>query len=210
MRVLWRERNGPRPKYTVTVPACADCEEKFRAEESYFRNTIVALAGDEHPEAKALLEGKMGRGLRRNRAELADITHGFQRVFRPNAASGVLEPASTFQLDIPRLSSCVAKVVRGLFFCTRQRPLCTSYEVKVFVGDQFWKNPVITRWIDAMTPFGGYGDGDTVFAARTVKDNGDPSTSAWLLVFYGRVTFFALTCRRDALVAYGSARVSVV
>lgn len=154
--------NGPRPSRTVTVPACADCDGRFQAEESFFRNTVVALAGDAHPEAKLLLEGKMQRGLARNQRELADITRGVQHGFRRKVGSAVLEPASRFELDIPRLNRCLEKVVRGLFFFTRQRPLSITHKVVVSIGNSFWTDASTKPIIAAMGPFGGYGDGDTV------------------------------------------------
>lgn len=185
---LWE---GPRPAGTVTVPVCDGCEKRFQKHEEYIRNVIVAMAGDQHPETHALLNGgAMARGWKKYPHTVKQIASGVTNSprFDESRQMFVLDPA--FEIDVPRFNGCVEKMVRGLYYHVRRVPLGPEAHFTVWPGNSFWAEPAFQRLLSSMH----YADfGDSVFACRYVIDSANPRLTRWLLTFYGVVCIYACT-----------------
>jgi hypothetical protein len=191
-RCLW---NGNHPQHMVTVPACNGCNQRYASDEDYFRTVLVAMAGQgSHPEVDALLTGKVRRGLAQSPRLRAEITRGFGR--RPTFTSSGLFAGwgFGFEVNLPRLQRCVEKTVRGLFFRKSGRPLAPGYTATVFPGNGFWEDEGFQNVLADMEGWAGLGD--DVFQCRCVRDGVDPDVTAWLLVYYKTLAFFAWTGKK--------------
>lgn len=193
-RCLW---DGKRPGHMVTIPACGPCNQGYGEDEEYFRTVLVAMAGGGgHPEVERLLAGKVKRALGRSARLRREVTRGFCRppTFAPSGL--FIGRGFSFQVDLPRVQRCVEKTVRGLFFRKSQRPLDSGYSVRVFPGNGFWQDAGFQNLLTHMEGWAGVGD--DVFQCRCVRDGVDQDMTAWLLVYYRTLGFFAWTEKAEA------------
>ena len=77
---LW---SGPLPVRTETVPACDQCNAGSNLDDEYFRNALVMMFDQDHPEKQNLISGPVRRSLERQPGRVADMVrqmvtvHGF-------------------------------------------------------------------------------------------------------------------------------------
>jgi hypothetical protein len=51
---------GPLPNFVLTVPSCIPCQQRWSADEGYFRSVVAAIADQSaHPDVKAIVERKV-------------------------------------------------------------------------------------------------------------------------------------------------------
>jgi hypothetical protein len=63
---------SPLPSDLVTVPVCASCNNEKSRDDDYLRDMLVIdIDNTHHPEAQALLKGKVIRSMRKNRSVIA-------------------------------------------------------------------------------------------------------------------------------------------
>jgi hypothetical protein len=190
---LWGGR-GFRPKHPVIVPACAACQLMYDGEAEYFRNCLVAVMGrNSHPVADRLLIGPVIRSLERSQRAVADFFRGLRVVPRTTPSGLIIGAGTAFQIDLSRIHRVVEKIVRGIYFFKSGTRLPPDQEVRVFPGNGFWQDEGCQNLIVSMCP--PEHQGDDVFSCRYVLDNSGQDMTAWLLVFYGEVGFFAWTRR---------------
>jgi hypothetical protein len=186
---LWGGK-GNLPANVVIVPACPECQQKWDMQAEYFRNTTIAMIDrNANPVATKLLEGPMIRSLRRNEKACAAFFRN-PRILPRTSPSGIFTGYGVaFQIDLKRFLTVPEKIVRGLFFFKSQVPLSRTHTVQFCPGDQFWADEGCQNVMAAMEP----SVGDGVFQVRCTRDASDPNCTAWLLIFYRAIGFFAWT-----------------
>ena len=111
----------------------------------------------------------------------------------PRASSGGLFTGYdlAFQLDWERFATVPEKIVRGLFYHKSRVPLSDQHAVRVFPGNGFWADQGFQNLLATMDASAGFGN--DVFHVRCTRDVNDPHCTAWLLVFFQQLAFFAWT-----------------
>jgi hypothetical protein len=93
-----------------------------------------------------------------------------------------------FQIDFGRIRPVIEKIVRGIYYFKDKVPLASSHEICVYHGNDFWNDDGFQTLLPQMK---AEHFGDDVFSCRSLRD---PSgNTAWLLVFYNQLAFFAWT-----------------
>lgn len=193
----------PRPSNLYTVPCCATCNASLASDDEYFR-TAMAFRWDvsDHSAARAIVD----KALR-----ATGRAHGFRRLFThtledaPIVTHGgiYVEAGGRFKSDMERINRVLARIVRGLYYKKLGTPLATSHHVSIIAdeileqSDARLRNEILTAWQPHVQ-----GEPET-FGNETflffwyvdiVKDQ-----TCWLLVFFSRVIFFAITTSGEQL-----------
>jgi len=180
----------PRPKNTITVPACEECNGSYKLDDEYFR-LVIADANDPRlsPEnSNHLLEAKRKLFSARKIGAAKGLL--LDRLDRRN---GLLT------VDWPRVERVVERIVRGLFFHRVGVRLRDTYAVFIWSD---WLKQGTEHGADRRTALEEFHRsfldpptriGNEVFEFRFLGDNVDRYGSAWHLLFYGHRSFIAAT-----------------
>ena len=191
------------PKNLVKVPCCYACNQAASKDDEYFR-LVVAARDDlrEHSVVREILPKAI-------RSLANPAKRGFSAAFLKTlrkvpayTASGLYAGyRGAYDVNLRRLDAVVARIVKGLFYKQSGRRLPDNYEVTVLSEDGLkGAGPTelaeLSRMLAAIFSAGARtGFRTSVFGYVSTVDSADPNTSAWLLTFYERVAFAALTTR---------------
>lgn len=187
---LW---SGRRPLQTRTVPAHKVCNESYAEDDDYFRLVMVSEdAVRDHPEAKKILEGPVGRLMCARPGQYLRYAKDF--AIRPKFTELGLYVGhyGCFPIDYTRIERVLQKIVRGLFYAVTKQILPFDRFIRIRpVGSILDKE---ASWFaDRMYPWMTFGD--DVFSCRYVFSKG-LHDMACLLGFYDRRLYFALTSEK--------------
>jgi len=189
-RALWGGTGLP--GHVVVVPACRPCQERWDLQAEYFRNSAIAMIDKgSHEVANRVLEGPVIRSLERSQKAVAAFFRNPSVLPRTSPGGIFTGFGLAFQLDWERFATVPEKIVRGLFYHKSQVPLSDRHVVRVFPGNGFWADQGVQNLLAVMDASAGFGD--DVFQVRCTRDTNDPHCTAWLLVFYQQLAFFAWT-----------------
>jgi hypothetical protein len=193
----------PRPSTLIKVPACLTCHaenRKVSQDDEYFR-LMVALRDDvgDRPDVQELLPVVM-RSL--ERPDKSGFTRAFLNGVREVAIttkSGLyLGTGLTYHADLGRLNNVVRRTVMGLFYHESKRRLPSGYVVESWSLDHINSltteqreqllETVRTIWQKPLTVIGDY-----TFAYALSRTIEDENITGWILTFYGKVHFLAVT-----------------
>jgi hypothetical protein len=191
----------PRPDNLVTVPACRDCNGGATKDDEYFRQCLVlADQAHGHPEA-AKGHAPVFKAL--NREEAPGLRASFVKSLRqvPAFTPGGLYVGNrlAFEVDLARLFRVVERTVKGLYFKETEGRLPAGYDVKVHSAETLaTQDPrdleADTRNVIApLKQLAPKVIGNDVFAYRYWIAPDVPGLSVWLLTFFSRISFLALT-----------------
>ena len=148
---------------------------------------VVDISCLEHPVAKALLQGKVARSIRRNSSIVGRAVVS-QASIGPIHTSGsiYLSHFPTAQLEVERVEEIFKTMVRGLYFKLRQKRLPDDY---VFGVRRLCNSEVkeAVRRFNHMRANRTYTLGTGVFVCLHDYDAKDEATTYWLLSFYNGV-----------------------
>ncbi len=172
-----------------TVPACETCNAGSNLEDEYFRNTLVLMFDQDHPEKEALFGGKVGRSLRRYPEWIKDSLKRLkvQPMFSP---SGLwLGNFAALPLDRARFDRNLQKIIKGLYFliCKQRFPVDGQIRIIGNLDDTTWES---VRFIEQHLFPPTFDFGDDVFEWRFAQTK--DGASVWKLAFYRSVVFYAL------------------
>ena len=200
------------PKNLVTVPSCVGCNHAASKDDEYFR--LVVAARDDlgaHPVVREILP-KALRSLANAEQEGFRIAFlkGLRKVPSYTASGLYAGHRGAYDVNMQRVDAVVGRIVKGLFYKQSGRRLPDNYEVTVLSEDVLKRfGPAelaeLRRMLAAIFSAGARAGFQTsVFGYVSTVDSADANTSAWLLTFYERVGFAALTTCSD----YRTARVA--
>lgn len=187
----------PRPSNLVTVLSCRKCNAETSRDDEYFRLALTMRddAGED-PTVQQLLP-VVARSLSKPRKI------GFRRsFFRSIGDVEVRTPAGVilgsrkgYRVDLTRLERVVRRTALGLFYHHRSSRLPLSYQMVALASRRvagFRKEQAEKLRQLVLEPLWAVPEksiGNNVFSYRHVFLDTDPNESAWLMVFFGRVSF---------------------
>ena len=172
----------------VTVPACSQCNGVKSKNDDYLRDMLVVdICCSEHPVAKALLDGKVARSIRRNSSIVGRTVQSQGRIWPKYTPGDIhLGHDPTVKLEIERVEEIFRTMVRGLYFKLHQKRLPDDYVFRVsHLSNSEVKETV--RGFNHMRANEPYILGTGVFACLHDYDAKDEATTYWLLSFYNGV-----------------------
>jgi hypothetical protein len=186
-RCLW---TGPRPNRVETVPACDACNGGSNQDDEYFRNALVMMFDQEHPQKKELLDGPVMRTLGRH--------PGWVRHMLENARVGPqYSPAGLWignfpilPLDLARFNRSLLKIVKGLYYLIRHKqpfPLAGTIGLVGILNED--TKPLIDLIEQKLLP-PTFSFGDDVFEWRFCQTR--DGLTMWKLAFYRSVVYYAV------------------
>jgi hypothetical protein len=173
------------PANVITVPACKSCNSSFAKDEEYFRTVVVAQCFATSPAARRVWSGPIIRSLwRRGYKGLRE------RLVRHLTTIDIWNEEAHHPVKLPgvvveggRAARVVRKIVRGLYFATRDQKLVDSDLIIFRDGDVRLDPQQLTRgWTET--------DMGEVFRFRShIEDYGG---AIWI-EFYRTQWWLALT-----------------
>ena len=187
---LWGK--GHLPDHAVIIPSCDSCRLRFDVDAEYFRNCLIAMMDEgAHSVADRLLSSTMKRSIERNRTVRADLSRNPRVAFRKTESGIIVAGGVCVEFDRPRFNRIIEKIIRGIYFFKSRVVFPSGYQIDVYPGNDFWKDPVVGSLINQMSPKLDFGD--DVFAFHFLRDKEDPNRIVWLFVFYGNMGILAST-----------------
>jgi len=191
----------PRPSNLITVEACHQCHSNTSEDDEHFRLVLHAREDvAEHPAAKRLRPSVM-RSL--DRPEAIGMVHGFAQSITPielKTPSGIfIKHHFGFYANMDRMNRVASRIVKGLFYHEKKHRLPDNYEVRSQSEDSVRQRPPSERefleqnFIKPVLPQKRVKIGDGVFAYRFNTFADEPNSTVWILEFYERACFLALT-----------------
>lgn len=192
----------PKPRIgLVEVRACLRCNGGASKDDEYFRQCLVlADQARGHPEA-AKSHPTVFKAL--NREEAKGMRASFMQSLRcvPEHTPGGLYVGDrlAFEVDLVRLFRVVERTVKGLYFKETERRLPDGYDVRVHSdetlatldpGDLEEDTRNVIEPLKRLPP---KVIGNDVFQYRHWVAPEEPGISVWLLTFFGRISFLAMT-----------------
>jgi hypothetical protein len=191
---------NPRPSNLITVPACKSCNLSASKDDEYLRLMMV-IREDVYEQPGAAEVWKTAyRGLKRSNS--IGLTKHFlsliKRVPTYTQAGLYLGHQVACYVDLSRLDTVVARIIKGLFYHHVGRRLPDTHTSKSFAVDSlmdqdFRKDPTIRKPIEALSTQPAYTIGNGIFSYKYYLLDDDPDSSIWLISFYLKVFFIGFT-----------------
>jgi hypothetical protein len=190
-KALWDQE---RPQLTKTVPAHKKCNERFAADNEYFRDVLAMEEGAQgHPQVKRLVAGKLLRKIREQPGSIAKAMKN-ARIAPVITASGLfVGHKPTFEVEWSRLERVLHNIMRGIYYTAKGAPMTADCTFAAIVADDATVIPFLAI-IKTMTGWNDFGD--DVFRCRYVT-NVDTEGIACLMEFYGYRTFYGMALPAD-------------
>ena len=180
----------PWPSDFKTVPSCLTCNKSFQKDEDYFRIAITSSFDviENSKAAKNVLLGPVMRSFERNPVLTSVITKDM-KMFPISSEDGQsIFFVPSYSIDKERISNVVNKIIRGLFYIEKGKPLLTNCEVLINldINDQVWQ-------CFSKQPKKEIGKGQGVFEYQFFNVEKNEFLTSWLICFYKRFYIFAVT-----------------
>jgi hypothetical protein len=184
-RCLWP---GPLPAQTETIPACDKCNAGSNLDDEYFRNMLVMMFDQDHPQKNALFEGPVLRSLAKHPGWVEDFLKNMK--IRPLLTPGGLWLGNypSIPLDGDRFFGSLNKIVKGLFFMIRKQPFPADGQIGIISQLCAETKPLITMIEENLSPVFNYGD--EVFEWQFAQNR--EGCTMWKLGFYHTAVFYAV------------------
>jgi hypothetical protein len=183
-----------RPPEWIKAPACRSCnQEKAKFDAALRDYLIFDIVGSQHPEARALFNGKLFRALKGNHSELARIVKFRGELKRLYSRGGVYlgdYPMATF--DHQPIKQALAYIARSLYWHARGQRLPDHYQMTIGRIDLLQTKQTWQEFKQSPHVFELY-MGRSVFACMMKMATEDPFTTISILGFYDGVLFVVTT-----------------
>lgn len=191
----------PRPHNLITVPCCEPCRRATTLDDEYIKFILLMRWEAEESESARACRPGLYRSL--DRPEAA----GFLGLILANTREvNVLTPAglhlgrkATHIVDHLRVERVIGRTVWALFFHHFKMRLpadCVAAVWDVARLQDIGRLEQVARVVAPLKHSEEHVIGGDVFAYRFLSASEQPTTSAWLLTFYGAVEFVVLTVPR--------------
>ncbi len=206
----------PRPSNLITVPACSNCNRQASKDDEYFR-LVLTLRQDvsEHPDIAALLPNVI-RSLKKPRKVgfRGALLKSLRNVPLATPGGIYLGQVGGYNVDLARLDRVASRIIRGLVYHELGIRLDEDYDVAVYSEDGLAHNDLPTlaelrkTILEPLSIRPAKMIGNDVFEYRYSLTDRSDASSAWLLVFYGRIRFLGLVVKLPRLSARLTTRFS--
>jgi len=194
----------PRPSNLITVPSCKKCHDNTSKDDEYFLHILsIRMDVHEHPDAKQNWKAIFESLRRLSNYKYVKYLFNERRKVDLFSRSGLyIGDTIAVKFDMDRLCKVVNRIIKGLFFLHMGAIIPAEYTITIYpieglnislrdykkdLKDFFLKfkniEPIII--------------GNNVFLYKYLVASDDKYSSAWLLMFYGKVMFFALVKRMN-------------
>jgi len=178
----------PKPPNLITVPACADCNNRKSQDDTLLRDALAVDIDNKHPIAKHLLDTKVKRAVQRNRSEIARlIAKASEAQPRFDYEGKSLGDAHRVDLASGTMDRILSRMVRGLYCSETGEILRKDHEFVVLRQPTGMFSQLYERM--GNPPTGKLG---SVFGFAWVRVN-DPLKMIWLLWFYDSVVYSVMS-----------------
>jgi hypothetical protein len=182
------------PQNMITVPVCKQCNHEKSEHEAYVRDFLtVDLYGHEHPQAKALFEGKVQRSIQYKSSDLAQdarATHFPVPIFTPKGQ--YLGERTGILVEKARVEVVLTMMVRGLLYHLQKQRIPQDYVITVNLIEPT-KVVETVQYVASLPHESPLSWGDQVCECIFVQAGDNPATTMWLLRFYRGVMFLVDT-----------------
>jgi hypothetical protein len=192
---------SPRPSNLITVPSCKECNGKASKDDEYLR-LVLSMRCDtsDHPEVLKN-KPKIQRSFQRpeQKGFRASFLNSLDVVDSRTPAGIDCGKTLAFLVDMKRVNDEIKRITRGLFYKEKERRLPDNYQVWACCNDIINEHPlflgtfmmkdIITSTLQGKS----LTIGNDVFRYWCRFDVDEENISTWVLSFYGRVNFLALT-----------------
>lgn len=189
----------PRPSNLITVPCCEVCRAGWSDDDEYFRTAVVSSAEvSEHKHARKVNESVL-RALRKpSKQGFAKLIRDSLQLIEVTTDSGIyLGKAGVLAIEKWRFDRVAERIIRGLFFHEKGRPVPNKYEVtnRLSQGQakQILDGIPEAKFIEPRVI------GDYIFAYTYAPTVEDPDSMVWLSYFYKRLLFVGFTVKPKEL-----------
>jgi hypothetical protein len=185
----------PRPTNLITVPACSACNASFSEDDEYFRFAMVTPSF-EHPSGRKLWQQSIVPSTFKRHPDLIREMVKRVRTFEVKSTWGLyLGKAQAIPFEWRRINRVLRRITRGLIWHHFQRHTESDKEISI-VTDPHPRDIAVQSVLGEATLAGRIGDG-SVFAYRYAYVPSRPEASLWILQFYSRLNFIALSIPAD-------------
>ena len=183
---------APKPSNLLTVPSCASCNEGAAKDEEWFRAAILWSPAGESEAGKALWKQTLARGYRKNRGLRQSMAKALRPVDICTPAGVFLKRGIAIDVDPVRTHRVISKITRGLYCIEHGRPLPPSVGIIVRLLSN---KPNLLSAVDKCNPMLVFGSRrwPDVFEYRHGWVPEKPEASMWLLRFYGKLVYWAIS-----------------
>lgn len=184
-RCLW---SGARPPETETVYACENCNENSNEDDDYFRNILVLMFDQNHPEKKILFETKVKRSLAKKPGIARELL-GSKRIRPMYSACGQwLGSYPMLEVDADRVDRSLRKVFKGLYYIIKRKPFPKDGELLIISELNAQTKDAIDAIEKHLNPTFSFGDDIFEWSFFQTRDG----ITGWRVAFYRSVLFYAL------------------
>jgi hypothetical protein len=180
----------PKPSNLITVPACYECNKGFQKDEDYFRG-LFGFIGPPIERNAPDFWAKVKRGLERSPALQRTIADSLRSGTMVNPDGKKVGQWIKVEDNWHRVTALIAKCVRGLYFFESSLALPQTVEIEC---PQHSECSIDLGTLYSSTRRGKR-DWPGVFEYRYCIAADDPTASGWILAFYRRYVYSALTGR---------------
>ncbi len=187
----------PRPSNLITVPICNECNRGTSLDDEYFRLVVsMEIRAAQHPAAQRVLPS-VYRSMERPEARGLKITL-LNRIRDVNLISPLglyVGKARAYKVDYPRLERVAERIVRGLFFHHRGKPVPSTCGIKAWCLAGRAVPEGIRQVVGGIQGSKSYEIGKRTFRYKfsfVEKPGEHPNSSGWLLSIYETIDFLVL------------------
>jgi hypothetical protein len=185
----------PRPTL-VTVPSCKECNVGASKDDEYFGNMLALRHDLDHPDAAAAF-GAVMRSLERPQAGglRTALLQGMREIELRGPSGLYLGNVGSYDVDVDRMDRVVRRTMLGLLYSETKQPLPRHYNAMTFLLSQMTPaglariSPIINA--TRARPPSFVGRRVLTYWWQPTKE--DVHATAWLLVYYERVAWGAIT-----------------
>ena len=124
----------PVPSFMLTVPVCRACNKAKGKLDEYVRDVLVLdIDCSNNAAARKLLNGEVGRAIRKNRSEVARAAKKGACLEPRYTPGGIyLGDAVSFPIDGERMNREFSLITRGLYYAIRKEhlPIDCAFDVR--------------------------------------------------------------------------------
>ncbi len=179
----------PKPSDLIRVPCCRGCNEGFQPHDDYFAATLARRADVERDPAAQQLLARFQRGLVRQEAA------GFKAML--DGSLDLVGGVAGQWVEGSRINTVVGRIARGLYWAETRKVLPKEYRVEALHVQNL--GPFFDLFMKSLAGGGGAGTiGGDQFEFIWGQAIDDEFATAWLLTFFDRASFAAITASPSA------------
>lgn len=187
----------PRSSNLITVPSCEDCRAGWSDDDEYFRLHAISSRASSNASAQEIVRkiaDSLGKPAKAGYARMIAKSLCEASVYTPGGL--FLGHAPALKIDDKRFGRVMRRIITGLFFEERRRPLPSTHEAKGYVCEADFPDPILCILENSGAEFCPVKEVQRdVFEYSFLSFEEDRDTTLWIGSFYESIRFFGATRR---------------